>query len=535
MSCDGPREMSDEKFRLFVFCKTGASAKAWGAISSSYHDLDITTLVTRSPIGALRQIAAQAERPFLVCRDDVWLGRGMSAHATVLIEELNQRFPNWALCGNRGVRWDGQRVYDFTYDMSGGGVQAAVCAHPVICLDDGLLLVNPGVVGNHTELAPAIARHRVGVLWSLECLRNGSLIAVSPHLLSMREVADEDEEPALDTERAFREYYRAAFVNHRFPTPDGVLELSEIVDYRYVSEPWTTVPQQDTLELYDRCLAASQRVRRPSLTICCRTQFLRPEMLERAVGSFAVCRQQMSRLVEVEVRLITDTTRDVAEPAVRRLRANHPGAGLECWYHEIRPNRHSRADLLLAAVERAETDYIWCVDDDDFVNPSAGQTIARSLIAGAPLVVVASSPVIRETWRKRDGRQEGYEWVDAERTSCHYAAHVFRVFRGVNFVPICSMILPVVLMKERIAKVAALGNYNEDYFLLLLALTAPRVELCMLDCEIASISIRGDENTVAQKDRAGWNVSLATFLLEVINNTEGNSPLLWQLANAPRW
>jgi hypothetical protein len=534
--------MSNEKFRLFVFCKTGASANSWAAISRFYHDLDISPLVTHSPVDALRQIASQAVQPFLVCRDDVWLGRGLSAHAATLVEELNQRFPNWGLCGNRGVRWDGQRVYDFTYDMGGGGLQGAVCAYPVICLDDDLLLVNPSAVRSHKDVAPAIARRRVGVLLSLECLRNGSLMAVSPRLLCMRSVAQEDAEPALDTDAMFREYYRAAFVNHRFPTPDGMQELSEIIDYRYVSEPWTTVPQEDVLDLYDRSLAASQQVRRPSITICCRTQFRRPEMLERAVGSFAVCRQEMSRLAEVEVRLITDADRDLAEPAVERLRQIHPGAALQCWHHEIRSNRSSRMDLLLAAVERAGTDYIWFIDDDDFANPSAAQAVARSLVAGAALLLVASSAVLRETWMSRKGRREGdvaagfsSEWVDSERTSCHYAENVFRVLRGTNFVPICSMILPVVLMKERIAKIDALGDYNEDYFLLLLALTAPRIDLCVLNCEIASISIRGDENTVAQKDQAGWNVSLATFLLEVLNNSEGNSPFLWQLANSPRW
>ena len=88
-------------------------------------------------------------------------------------------------------------------------------------------------------------------------------------------------------------------------------------------------------------------------------------------------------------------------------------------------------------------------------------------------------------------------------------------------------------MQARIRDLRALGDYNEDYFLLLLALTAPRVEVLALDCELASISIRENESTVLEKDRSRWHLSFCTFLLEVLNNPEGNSPFLWQLANIP--
>ncbi len=430
------------------------------------------------------------------------------------------------------MRWDGQRLYDYSYDMSSGGLQTAVCAHPVISLDDSVLLVNPSVLKGHKALAPLLKHRRPGVLLSLECLQNGSLMAVSPHLVAMRTGTEVEDEESLDADPGFQKYYRASFLNHHIATPDGILDLSEIVDYRYVSEPWANTAQQDILDLYDKCLEPSLAIRRPSLTICCRTQFGRLEMLERTVLSFGAFRQHACPFARVEVRLITDAVGDAVTPEVQRLQQTHPGAALECWYHEIRPNRYSRTDLLLAALERAETDYIWFVDDDDFVNAAAGPALGRSLVAGAPLVIVGASAVIQETWR---AGARALELTRAQHSSTHQPGDVFRVLKGLNLVPICSMVLPVVLMQERISKVQALGDYNEDYFLLLLALTAARVEVGVLDSEISSVSIRGDENTVTQKDRSGWHLSLATFLQEVMNNTEGNSPFLWQLANTPRW
>jgi hypothetical protein len=128
-------------------------------------------------------------------------------------------------------------------------------------------------------------------------------------------------------------------------------------------------------------------------------------MRERVVLSFAAFRQHTCSLADVQVRLITDAAPNDAAPEVQRLQKIHPGAALECWYHEIRPNRFSRTDLLLAAIERAETDYIWFIDDDDFVNAAVGPVLARSLVAAMPLLIVASSSVIHETWQEAGGGQ----------------------------------------------------------------------------------------------------------------------------------
>jgi hypothetical protein len=525
--------MADGRLHLHVLCTTAASTGDWEKRADFYPELTVNPVITSCAIETIRQFAIQASRPFLVCWDTAWIGRGMPAYVELLIEELNARFPNWALCGNRGMRWDGQSLYDYSHDMHSGGLETAVCAHPVISLDDGLLLVNPTVLNSHKTLAPPLQHCRPGVLLSLECLQNGSVMAVSPRLLAMRaeDTPLDDEEP-LEANPLFRAYYRASFLNHRLATPEGMLDLNDIVDYRYVSEPLEKTVPRDILDLYDESLEASRAIARPSLTICCRTQFRRSELLERAVLSFAAFRQHAGGLARVEVRLITDAARDAVAPEVQRLRQTHPGAALECWHHEVRPNRYSRTDLLLAAIERSGTDYIWFIDDDDYANAAAGPALARSLVAGRPVMIVGSASVMQETWNVQTG---GLELTHAEHTSSYKAADVFKVFRGVNRIPVCSMVLPVALMQERISKVQALGDYTEDYFLLLLALTAARVEVCLLDCELSSVSVRGDENTGAQKDRSGWHLSLTTFLLEIMNNAQGNSPFLWELANNRKW
>lgn len=531
--------MNSIKRVLYVICSSHEAQRDWQARQASYPDLQIQAIFpVRSAIQLLREIAARPASPFLLCRENIWLGVGISSQVDILIEELETRFPNWALCGNRGVRWDGRYLYDYTADINTPGLQTAVCPHPVISVDDNILLINPAVLNKHTRLCPAINSLRCGAVLSLECLQNGSLLAVSPRLMSVRTAADSAEREMLDTSE-FRAYYRSAFLNGQLLTPDGPFDLRETVDYSYVSAPGSAVAQQDVLELYDRGLARARSQRRPSLTITCRTQFRRPELLERACLSFSACHHYTAGLADLRIQLITDQSPEVAEPELTRLRAAYPLAALECLYHEVRPNRYSRTDLLLAAIERAQTDYIWFIDDDDYIIPPAIPALARCLVPDSPVVVVSSSLVVDEKWSKRSFPQEStnstLELTESSKSSRYHAAKLFQILRGRNFIPNCSMILPVALLQERIRNKLALGDFNEDYYLLLLALTSSRVEVCVLDTELAVISIRGRENTIFQSDRCAWHLAYATFMLEILNNQEANSPFLWQQANFPPW
>lgn len=529
--------MTEPKTPVHVLCTSRESESAWLQRAKLFAEVDIRTMFpVLSGMAALHNLANETNQPFVVCRDDVWFGRGIGAQIQCLVEELDATFPNWAVCGNRGMRWDGRHVYDFTYDFKSLGLQTAVCAHPVISIDDNLVLVNPRRLRTHASPAPELETRRIGTLLSLECLGNTSVMAVSPRLMAMRDGSQlEATEIGLEREQLFGDYYRSSFLNHSFIGTDSALNMSEAIDYACVSEPWSATRQRDILDLYDQALLDASAGRAPSLTICCRTQFRRPELLERAVMSFSVFRQYSS-LAEVHVRLLTDCDASVAEARVDLLQKRYPGAGLDCWRHDIRPNRFSRTDLLLAGIEKAETDYIWFVDDDDFVNGPTADGVGRCLRPGFPMVVIGSSAVLKEKWQPiaDNGRDEGtrMQLVSAERASRYSASDVVRVLQGSNYIPICSMILPVETMRKRLRSVRALGDFNEDYFVLLTALTSSRVEVCALDVEIASISLRGEENTVALQNPQQWYMSYSTFMLEVLNNQEGNSPYLWQLGNS---
>src|SRR4051812_34562495 len=137
--------MADGNLQAYVLCSDAASAKRWQALAASYLDLDVKAVITHSPLETIRRAAADASSPFLVCFETVWFGRGIAHQIRLLCEELDARYSNWGLCGNRGVHWDGRRVYDYSYDMHSGGLLSSLCAHPVITIDDNMVLVNAPV------------------------------------------------------------------------------------------------------------------------------------------------------------------------------------------------------------------------------------------------------------------------------------------------------------------------------------------------------------------------------------------------------
>jgi hypothetical protein len=317
----------------------------------------------------------------------------------------------------------------------------------------------------------------------------------------------------------FKSYYRANFLNHTIPWPDSPVDVSQCVDYGYLTDSLN--PQSDILDLFDKSLVAEKA----SLTVCCRTQFNRMDLLKRAMSSFMVLAVQSAELFALQLRLISDV---VNPSALSTLRQEFPTVTFECWSHQVRAPRYSRADLLLAAIERAETDYIWFVDDDDYVLPGAALVLARTLLAGDDTVVIGNSWKMEESWCVQDGEGE-LTLVESKKTNRFENRNVFKVFSGANHIPICSLLLPVTKVRDCLSDKQALGNYNEDYFVLLSTLTAPKTDVRLLDADICAVSFRGTLNTVSEVDRSAWHSSYATFIQEILQGKDSN-PIIWQMA-----
>jgi hypothetical protein len=455
----------------------------------------------------------------LIARPGVILDKALKDATQELINDLNRDYPNWGVCGATGARWDGQRTYWYLRRPP-MNPEAGVGGRPVVTVGSEVLLLNLKQLRAEECLIqePTANWWEIGPLLSLECLRRSLCVLVDPRLM----VVDAGSEPEQRATDAIKNLVRRFFLNHRVHLPWGTMEVADVAYREFLSLPAVSHDKLDIVACYDAAMARARQARPVTLTIACRAQFNRQYLLERAMLSFAAAQQEAPAGCEVRVALVSDVSPDTLQLEVTRLRSRFPSLSLSGLHVTSRSRETSRVDHLLSSIAQIDSDYVWFVDDDDFVMPGAVPALARVFVPHAPLLLVGSSEVLEESWT--DSRL-----VDFNPCGAHASKHVFDVFQGENFVPICGMVIPVKLARERCAHVEASGEYLEDYFILMRLLTSPRVEVEVLGAQIAGISLRGQENTVRQSDRDTWNRSYAQFVGELMRSADSSNPLLWQL------
>jgi hypothetical protein len=515
---------SDRPLPIVVLCYSEEQAANWNARASRYANAAIRTVVaTAGAWTVVRALIAQHDEPIVVCQEHVWLGAEFADHVLSLVEELNRTQTIWGACGNRGCLCDSSTVINYTSSAADptAGLETACTPKVVFNIDDNALLINCKAF---RDLKPfASASTIFGIPLSLECLRQRLPLLVDRRLFTVRTNQHTGEDIAtFATAPDFAAYYREHFVNHKFCWPDGEVNLEVCVDYSYTTDPKATGTGADLVKLFEASLALFNGAL-PSVTLCCRTQFTRMALLRRALGTFSAAQIECSESIRLVVRIITDCTPATAEANTAALGEEFRSLSLECWTHALRPNRYSRTDLLFAAIERAETDYIWFIDDDDYVLPGAAQALTRALVPREESIVVGNALKMQEVWSEGDNST----LIESKLANRFVNQNVFRLLAGANHIPICGFLLPLARVKATLQTRRGLGDYYEDYFVLLSALNDPQADIRLLNADLAGVSYRSAGTTVNQ-DRSQWNFSYATFVQEILCD-KACHPLLWQL------
>lgn len=503
--------MSDKRVSLQVH-SLAHGRKTDSAVGASSESLALSDVVN--------SLIQKATTPYLLLhRPEVLIDDGLLAAIEGVVEELNRDYSNWGMCAATGVRWDNEKTYWYVRRVP-QNPETGVCPKPVRMVGSEVLLLN---VQQLKDSGCAIT-HRtnqwfeIGPLLALECLLRETCVLVDRRLM----VVDGGEAPNLELAEALPLFSREHFINHRLALPDGVVSVHGVSYRDYLALPPVPYGKKDLISCHDNALRIARESRPTRLTIVCRSQFNRPHLLERALLSFVAAQMECPSWLSLEVVVISDQHKERIQSEVALLQEKFPSLNLSGLHVHSRSRETSRVDHLLTAIREIETDYIWFIDDDDFVMPGAVPALARTLVPNAPLVVVGTSEVLDE------------EWIEGQLTrfqslASFLSSKVFEVFKGENHVPICSMVVSSALARERCKGVAASGEYLEDYFILMRILTAPRLEVEVLPVTLAGISLRGTENTVRESVREKWNRSYSQFLGEILRSEDSANPLLWQL------
>lgn len=258
----------------------------------------------------------------------------------------------------------------------------------------------------------------------------------------------------------------------------------------------------------------------PTITFGVRTALTRPAMLDRAIESIAAVGGDGAR-----VFLTGTLPADRLEREVERLRTSYPG--LQWQWQPLSPgSQPSRSAGIEMVIAGADTDYVWFLDDDDYLEPGATDRVITAIHTSGRPIVVGRSARIREEWK--DDR------LTASRREAPFDSSVwFNAFTGWNSLPVCSIVYPRAAVHSRLVDRSLDHDLGEDYALFLLALTDPGQDVVVVEETIANVSLRpGGDNVVTATDREEWLLNIASFLSDLTRNGTAGAPMPWLLGEA---
>lgn len=519
----------------YIVCRSSAHEAAWQSRSLHYSGLDFRPLVgNTSYYKIINEAIKSADSEALIIHDDVWLSIDIDKHVSSLISELNEKYPNWGLCGNAGMRWDGTISARHVSDPHGGPIPVKG-PRPVMSIDGNVMLLNCKKMRERGLLAiPDLGGfHGYDLVLSYETLRNGLCVLIDGRIYAKHDSAgNQSGFTEFTSSSELQNYLSENFSDYRFDTLNGPIVLKDR-PFRPIQKEQEEHEQKtiSLIDCYDAAISSARENNPIKLAICVRTQFKRPYLLERFLISASNAIREAAALISTEIVLITDQPDNPLKERGAASERRFGGVDITHLSHKISEGRASRVDLAFRAFESVEADFVWFIDDDDYVLPSGICNIARSIYDKSGQLIVLDCLRASEQWHS-DGHAEVLKSsIFLGRTN---SAQVYEALRGDNFTPVCGVVYPRKMMQEKLKSVSGRTSYYEDYLLLLVALSCADVSVERIAHLCCGISVRGADNTVTEKDRTIWNISVATVLAEVQANRDLAVSFAWDVAHQTR-
>lgn len=487
---------------------------------------DGLTNLRRHPAGAtlavaLKSISETSEVVVVIRNSDLVLDEDLPARIASAIRRTAE-LGDWALAGAGGLGVM-ERRHLALYASEDPAIPESAGLQPLIDLMPDIYIANASFVRTldnklfhrlDQALEPAIAVQ--GYLSGLVSVFVPELTAGINGRLMTRDFTQLSSE--------LSQWFSGRIVEHSINTLSGPVRLHDDVD-----KDSADLKPVDLQQAVDTTIRSHTEA--PSLTIITRTRFERMHLLRRMLTSISRARHDEMAL---EIVLSTDAKPEFAEETFKNLQQDFVNLKLRLKLNP--PIGHSRVTNLMAGVQVASGEYLMFLDDDDYLDLFAFDTMRSATFAGNRPVIALTSNVHEETWEETPSGR----WIlshSAEMSS--YPASGWRkMFMGVNKLPICALIFTRTRLRARLKSFRLKHDLSEDYALFLLMLTDPELPAIYECAEPAvHISLRGSENSVLMVDRRPWVQDITRFLTDLTRSrsvtTAGRWELLTDTTNEP--
>ena len=253
--------------------------------------------------------------------------------------------------------------------------------------------------------------------------------------------------------------------------------------------------------------------REVTLSLVVRTQFKRMFLIRRLLSSVTRARCDA---VKLEILLCSDVSLGLGQERIKILQKEFPDLVLKLVNKKT--SMHSRVENLINGVNAAETEYVWFVDDDDYVDLFIFTNFQKTLgIRKLSPLIFLNSQCHKETWIKTESEYPVLKQSEALNT---WSSDAWKsLFIGHNQVPVCGAIIPTQFLKKCIKDFDFRFDLSEDYTIYLLIIShgeiPPIISEKYFGCHI---SIReGGDNSVTAEDRTQWTRDIHGYLFDIVS------------------
>jgi len=448
----------------------------------------------------------------LVCHDDVILPQDIGEKVQECIESIDKYVgsENWAIVGNAGIEVLSKRVLTYISDPHMATIPPKT-NHPRIVesVDGNTMLLNIKNIKAKNITLPKDLRgfHLYDLILCLEAYKGGLVCAVSSKLF-VKHCSAGNYQSFIDASQdiTHQKYFSSNFSNHIVTSINGEIPITQNYE--------NLLPDKPKKESVENCIWDTVNKvfnkRKIDLNILVRIH-IPSEKIYRLLESILILSKIMPKEIALHIHLgVNNVERGKIEPFIKNLEKYFKELDISSVYIKEKkgyPRVNALRELVFSIPEKKDS-FVWFIDYDDFVFPKITEYL-QFILADSD-IIIGESVAFDEIFDDKSQKPVSSIFklkFEHKRSDLIYTGNVS--------VPICSCIYRLDIIRNTLKNSKLIGDYYEDYAILLLASQLGNIQSYPI--LFSGISYHG-KNTVMEVDRTHWDYSYVSFISEVIDN-----------------
>ncbi|KKP43145.1 MAG: hypothetical protein UR34_C0020G0004 [candidate division WS6 bacterium GW2011_GWC1_33_20] len=402
----------------------------------------------------------------LLCHDDVILPQNIDDNLKNCIVSSDNAFgsTNWAVVGNAGLEVISKKTRTFISDPH-TKILPPFTRTPIMVesVDGNTMLLNlKNIRKNNVYLPPFLSGyHLYDVILCMESYKKGLICAISSWLYVIHNSPGNyaDFQKMVITSQ-YQKYFSESFSNHIITTINSEIQIKR--EYKHLQNTKKILTSfENTVNNVIQEIFKKEEI---ELNIIIRLH-KKSLQIYRLLESINILKRKADNNVKINTYLgINNIPKEEIVTFINELKSSYPNLYITDVYIKDSKTRFPRVNSIAQIISMIENDnsYSWIVDYDDFILPEIANNLQSILINNE--VVIGDSYVFDEYWEDNSI----YPLISKFHHRIN-AKDSIKIFTGKNYVPICSIMYKTAILKDIFEKNKLIGDYFEDYALILFA------------------------------------------------------------------